>query len=87
MFFWIKLVWIFSTTCSSAIPPFPFYNTDYENKFGVLNKEDLNIAREQAKEIFYFGYNNYMKYAFPLDELDPIHCQGRGHDYKNKYFN
>lgn len=33
--------------------------------------------------MFEFGYDNYMKYAFPLDELDPIHCRGRGPDYLN----
>lgn len=29
------------------------------------------------KGMFYFGYDNYMKYAFPEDELNPIDCQGR----------
>ncbi|CAD5224389.1 unnamed protein product [Bursaphelenchus xylophilus] len=33
--------------------------------------------------MFYYGYENYMKHAFPMDELDPIHCVGRGHDYDN----
>ena len=36
--------------------------------------------REKAREMFHFGYDNYMKYAFPQDELDPIHCRGRGPD-------
>lgn len=36
--------------------------------------------REKAREMFQFGYDNYMKYAFPQDELDPIHCRGRGPD-------
>ncbi|XP_052226391.1 ER degradation-enhancing alpha-mannosidase-like protein 1 [Dreissena polymorpha] len=33
--------------------------------------------------MFYFGYDNYMKHAYPMDELDPIHCTGRGPDYDN----
>jgi mannosidase alpha-like ER degradation enhancer 1 len=33
--------------------------------------------------MFYFAYNNYLTYAFPHDELDPIHCKGRGHDWSN----
>ncbi|EDO46917.1 predicted protein [Nematostella vectensis] len=33
--------------------------------------------------MFYFGYESYMRYAFPHDELDPIHCTGRGPDRKN----
>lgn len=36
--------------------------------------------RERAREMFMFGYNNYVAYAYPLDELDPIHCRGRGPD-------
>ena len=31
---------------------------------------------EKAKEMFIFGYDSYMTYAFPMDELDPIHCKG-----------
>ncbi|ELU08304.1 hypothetical protein CAPTEDRAFT_106603 [Capitella teleta] len=38
---------------------------------------------EEAKQMFSFGYDNYMKHAFPMDELDPIHCCGRGPDYDN----
>ena len=30
--------------------------------------------------MFTFSYSNYMLHAFPLDELDPIHCTGRGPD-------
>mgnify|MGYP002378876864 CR=1 FL=1 len=36
--------------------------------------------REKAREMFQFAYDNYMKYAFPQDELDPINCRGRGPD-------
>ena len=31
---------------------------------------------KKAKEMFTFGYDSYMKFAFPMDELDPIHCEG-----------
>lgn len=41
--------------------------------------------REKAREMFQFGYDNYMKYAFPQDELDPIHCRGRGPDIDRPY--
>uniref|UniRef100_A0A1I7WEE9 alpha-1,2-Mannosidase n=1 Tax=Heterorhabditis bacteriophora TaxID=37862 RepID=A0A1I7WEE9_HETBA len=44
---------------------------------------DIENASKEAKEMFYFGYENYMSYAFPHDELDPIHCTGRGHDHAN----
>ena len=36
---------------------------------------------EKAKEMFSFGYDSYMKYAFPMDELDPIHCTGRCYQF------
>lgn len=35
---------------------------------------------QKARDMFTFGYDGYMQYAFPLDELDPIHCVGRGPD-------
>lgn len=37
----------------------------------------------ETKKMFYFGYDNYMNLAFPLDELNPILCNGRGPDYDN----
>ena len=37
--------------------------------------------RDLAKSMFEFGYDNYMSHAFPLDELDPINCRGRGPDH------
>uniref|UniRef100_U9U215 alpha-1,2-Mannosidase n=1 Tax=Rhizophagus irregularis (strain DAOM 181602 / DAOM 197198 / MUCL 43194) TaxID=747089 RepID=U9U215_RHIID len=30
--------------------------------------------------MFYHAFNNYMKYAFPDDELNPLQCTGRGSD-------
>ena len=37
----------------------------------------------EARKMFEFGYNCYMECAFPQDELDPIHCRGRGPDVAN----
>ncbi|CAL1609445.1 unnamed protein product [Knipowitschia caucasica] len=39
--------------------------------------------KDMARDMFYFGYDNYMKYAFPKDELNPIDCEGRGPDVLN----
>ncbi|KAF0687580.1 Aste57867_20699 [Aphanomyces stellatus] len=36
-------------------------------------KEEL---AETVKRMFYHAYENYMTYAFPLDNLKPISCQG-----------
>lgn len=51
----------------------------YEHYLYFSRTERLQY-REKAREMFHFGYDNYMKYAFPQDELDPIHCRGRGPD-------
>lgn len=29
------------------------------------------------KRIFYHAYDNYMKHAYPLDELRPLSCSGQ----------
>ena len=39
--------------------------------------------KNEARKMFYWGYSNYMSYAFPEDELDPIHCKGRGQDWEH----
>uniref|UniRef100_A0AC35FUV0 Alpha-1,2-Mannosidase n=1 Tax=Panagrolaimus sp. PS1159 TaxID=55785 RepID=A0AC35FUV0_9BILA len=63
--------------------PYPFFESDLQKQYGKITKEELKIAQEQVENMFWFGYGNYMKHAFPLDELDPIHCKGRGPDYDN----
>lgn len=70
-------------TVSHAVVPFPFQWSKFNAEYGPLSKDEVDIAREQAREMFHFGYENYLKHAFPADELDPIHCTGRGHDYGN----
>lgn len=54
-----------------------------ETKYPQFSKSERLKLRDEAKRMFYFGYDNYMEYAFPKDELDPIHCTGRGPDYSN----
>ena len=52
-------------------------------KYRYFSDNERVKLREKARQMFYFGYNNYMNFAFPKDELDPIHCTGRGPDYEN----
>ncbi|XP_054724208.1 ER degradation-enhancing alpha-mannosidase-like protein 1 [Uloborus diversus] len=55
----------------------------YSKKYGSFS-EDLRLEmKEEARKMFQFGYDNYLKYAFPKDELNPIYCTGRGPDYEN----
>ena len=57
----------------------------FEKKYSPLPEWKRLEALEKSKEMFYFGYENYIRFAFPQDELDPIHCTGRGPDYQNPY--
>ena len=46
-------------------------------------EEQRLLMREEARRMFYWGYDHYMQYAFPQDELNPIDCSGRGHDWED----
>ncbi|KAH7916186.1 glycoside hydrolase family 47 protein [Hygrophoropsis aurantiaca] len=39
--------------------------------------------RDSTKRLFYHGFDHYMSHAFPLDELSPLTCTGRGPDWLN----
>lgn len=41
------------------------------------------VFRERARRMFYDAYDNYIRYAFPMDELNPVNCSGRGRDWDN----
>ncbi|XP_070559815.1 ER degradation-enhancing alpha-mannosidase-like protein 1 [Ptychodera flava] len=62
-----------------------FKNRDgyYDRKYNYFPESERLKRLEDVKRMFYFGYDNYMKHAFPKDELDPIHCTGRGPDKEN----
>ncbi|KAF8211194.1 alpha mannosidase-like protein [Mycena galopus ATCC 62051] len=47
---------------------------------GWTNERKL-AAREKVRELWYHGFNNYMSFAFPLDELRPLSCTGQGPDW------
>ncbi|XP_072050977.1 ER degradation-enhancing alpha-mannosidase-like protein 1 [Amphiura filiformis] len=55
----------------------------FEEKYGYFSEYDRLRKVEEVKQMFYFGYDGYMEHAFPHDELDPIHCVGRGPDKAN----
>lgn len=57
----------------------------YDKKYGYFGEEERKHMLSVAKDMFTFGYDNYMKYAFPADELNPIHCTGRGPDLDDPY--
>eukprot|EP01117_Protostelium_nocturnum_P019222 TRINITY_DN8276_c0_g2_i1.p1 TRINITY_DN8276_c0_g2~~TRINITY_DN8276_c0_g2_i1.p1 ORF type:complete len:832 (+),score=187.80 TRINITY_DN8276_c0_g2_i1:79-2496(+) len=47
------------------------------DKKNVLSKMEILELREEVREMFIHTYDNYMKNAFPADELHPISCKPR----------
>ena len=41
---------------------------------GCVPNTDRAVSRKETQHLFYHGYDNYMKYAFPEDELRPLSC-------------
>uniref|UniRef100_A0A8C3AUG1 alpha-1,2-Mannosidase n=1 Tax=Cyclopterus lumpus TaxID=8103 RepID=A0A8C3AUG1_CYCLU len=68
---------------SSYLSFFDGNKDEYVRKYSSFPDALKAKMKDMAKEMFYFGYDNYMKYAFPEDELNPIDCEGRGPDVLN----
>ncbi|KIW86924.1 uncharacterized protein Z519_12546 [Cladophialophora bantiana CBS 173.52] len=43
----------------------------------------IKTLRKEAEDLFYHGFENYMSYAFPEDELRPISCKPLTRDRDN----
>lgn len=56
-----------------------------ERKYGRLPENERLQLKRDTQDMFYFGYDSYMKYAYPKDELNPIYCEGRGPDHDNPW--
>ncbi|NWT38325.1 ER degradation-enhancing alpha-mannosidase-like protein 1 isoform X1 [Rissa tridactyla] len=55
---------------------------EYERRYSGAFPPQLRARlRDAARGMFVFGYDSYMQHAFPQDELDPLHCRGRGPDH------
>ncbi|CAE6449780.1 unnamed protein product [Rhizoctonia solani] len=46
-------------------------------------KERKLEFRESTRQLWHHGFDSYMDHAFPMDELMPKACRGRGPDYAN----
>jgi len=62
---------------------FQIYGDSWTKDYAQFPEKLRLEMLDETRQMFTFGYDSYMKYAFPLDELDPIHCTGRGPDYEN----
>ncbi|CAI4223785.1 unnamed protein product [Auanema sp. JU1783] len=76
-------LWLLPQILAQTLNRDPFRIDFDENILISVTQDDIESARHDVREMFYFGYNNYMKFAYPADELDPIHCTGRGHDHSD----
>lgn len=68
---------------SSYLSLFEGDRDEYDRRYSSFPDTLKLKMKGMAKDMFFFGYDNYMKYAFPEDELNPIDCQGRGPDVLN----
>ncbi|KAF2186700.1 glycoside hydrolase family 47 protein [Zopfia rhizophila CBS 207.26] len=48
-----------------------------------MTDDVISNLRQETRDIFYHGYDNYMKYAFPEDELRPLTCGPLTRDRQN----
>ncbi|KAL8678928.1 MAG: hypothetical protein Q9186_004744 [Xanthomendoza sp. 1 TL-2023] len=46
---------------------------------GMTDGQKMEL-RQEAEHMFYHGYDNYMKFAFPEDELKPLTCKPLSRD-------
>lgn len=49
----------------------------------AMSTEKISQLRQETVEMFYHGFDNYMKIAFPEDELRPITCAPLTRDQQN----
>ncbi|KAG5644060.1 hypothetical protein DXG03_009150 [Asterophora parasitica] len=68
--------WIWSTNATETHVPSPVKGRGW-----TLQRK--LAAREKTRELWYHGYDHYMTYAFPMDELTPLSCSGQGPDWGN----
>ena len=59
------------------------YHQFLEKKYGAFSESERLEMLDESKKMFYHGYDNYMKHAFPQDELNPLDCAGRGPDHEH----
>ena len=48
-----------------------------------MTPKTIDSLRSETRDIFYHGYDNYLRYAFPEDELRPLTCGPLTRDREN----
>jgi len=54
----------------------PIGPEEYSETLYISVKEKMEVYKERVNEMFHFSYDNYIKYAYPEDELKPKSCAG-----------
>ncbi|CAL8470523.1 g10065 [Coccomyxa elongata] len=54
-----------------------FFKGRWFPRSGPVSQTELHALRDEGKEMFSFGFDNYMRHGFPKDEVRPISCRGR----------
>jgi hypothetical protein len=49
-----------------------------------MTLEEREILKNKTKEMFNHAFTNYMREAFPSDELQPLVCTGRNRANSNR---
>ncbi|KAJ7179244.1 alpha mannosidase-like protein [Mycena filopes] len=57
------------------------YNASSAPLSNSWTKERKLAVREKVRDLWYHGFDHYMTFAFPLDELAPLSCTGQGPDW------
>ncbi|KAF8165423.1 alpha mannosidase-like protein [Crassisporium funariophilum] len=66
--------WFHATASDASNPPLVLSGWTAPRKLAL---------REKTRELWYHGFDSYMMFAFPLDELTPLSCSGQGPDWAN----
>ncbi|KRZ76621.1 ER degradation-enhancing alpha-mannosidase-like protein 1 [Trichinella papuae] len=56
----------------------------WEKWYGSFSESERIKMVDMIRQMFGFAYDNYMRWAMPFDELDPLNCRGRGPDYADR---
>ncbi|KAI9510474.1 alpha-mannosidase [Russula earlei] len=72
---------IFLAAIVTAFEAYRFGNTTTPAAHATWTPQRKLDMRNQVRDLWYHGYTSYMRFAFPLDELAPLSCTGRGPDW------
>jgi len=60
-----------------------YFSTIFAGRHGVPGAPHVAALKQETEELFYHGFENYMKHAFPEDELRPLTCKPLTRDREN----